>query len=187
VAGKRGGLAPGFIPGLFVGVEAADEQLQRAVPGESLVVETYGRGLMLLDFPQVGVVNCSPRLLDALNVRQSDDSIEVAIRAEVAGAAAGAGLGSDVWIGDLEIDGGGDGLCFGDIVAFQDIDGRVSRFFRSGYVSVGVVSHGRSQVPGHGIGVTVVLSAARDVLRTHLSPNATVAPHLQQWSREEGM
>src|SRR5437764_640224 len=64
VAGKRGGLAPGFIPGQFIGVEAPDERLFMAVPGETLVIETYGRGLEFLDFPQLAVLNCSPRALD---------------------------------------------------------------------------------------------------------------------------
>jgi len=183
VAGKRGGLAPGFLDGQYIGVEASDDKLRDAVPGEDLVVETYGRGLSLNDFPQVGIVNCSPRALDTLRLKAEGDTLVIGIRARFSSVWAGPGLGSDSWIGDLEVampenllpsD-----LSYGDIVAFDNIDGRVSRFHREGYVTVGVVSHGPSPVVGHGVGVTVLLSGPVATLRVVHDGNATLASFLR--------
>src|SRR5205807_1729544 len=128
------------------------------VPGTPIVVEAYGRGLMLSDFPSVTVLNCSPRALDALAPEIQDGRLTVDVRAAFSSAVAGPGLGSDPWIGDLEIGIRPDGFCFGDIVAIEDLDGQVSRFVRSGFITIGVVSHGPSPVAGHGIGITVLLS-----------------------------
>jgi hypothetical protein len=186
VAGKRGGLAPGFIPGQYLGVEAGDEQAARLFPGDALAVETYGRGLALLDFPQVAVLNCSPRILDALSIGMESGALHLPVRAELPGVAAGAGLGSDPWIGDLEIAfGAPEGLRFGDVVAFGDTDARVSRAYRRGFVAIGVVSHGPSPVPGHGFGVTILLSGPREQVQPRISEDAALAPSLLQWREEE--
>jgi hypothetical protein len=187
VAGKRGGLAPGYLPGQFIGVEAPDDVLRRAVPGMEVVGETCGRGLELSDFPTVRVMNCTPRTLDALELAQVEGVIEIAVRATVSSVHTGAGLGTDPWIGDLEVCGpeNSTSLHFGDLVAFDDIDGRVTRFYRRGCVAVGVVSHGPSPVPGHGVGVTLLLSGPNEHLRTRRSNNASLAPSLVRWSTED--
>jgi hypothetical protein len=186
VAGKRGGLAPGFIPGQYIGVEASDRRVAEAAPGDPVAIETLGRGLQLSDFPDVAVLNCSPRTLDALTVSDREGSLHVPVNSVVPGVSAGPGLGSDPWIGDLEIDGRiPEGLHFGDIVAFDGIDSRVSRFLRTGCVSIGVVSHGPSPVAGHGVGITILLSGPAAVLRAVRSRDAGLAPSLRRWSDAE--
>lgn len=189
VSGKRGGLAPNALSGQFLGVETPDEVLGQAIPGTPMIVESAGRGLALLDWPNIAVVNCSPRTLDALDPQEDVGALSVAVRAEIPGSVAGAGLGTDPWIGDLEIAAetpAAAALCFGDLIAFRDIDARHSRFFHAGYVAIGVVSHGPSPVPGHGTGVTILLSGISDCLRIRTDPDASLAPSLLAWSREEG-
>jgi hypothetical protein len=186
VSGKRGGLAPGFIPGQYIGVEAPEERLAVTVPGDLMAIETLGRGLRLLDFPEVAVSNCSPRTLDALDISEHEGVLQVPVNAVVSGMLAGPGLGSDPWIGDLEIDGPvPEDLRFGDVVAFDGVDSRVSRFVRTDHVSVGVVSHGPSPVAGHGVGVTILLSGPATLLPIFRAPSTGLGPALIQWSEQE--
>ena len=99
-------------------------------------------------------------------------------------AAAGAGVGQSPTVGDVEIaaeevlEGSLDGLRFGDLIAFRDLDSRVSRYFRPGRVTIGILSHGPSPTPGHGPGVTVLLTGPADLLHPTISPTATLAPAL---------
>lgn len=189
VAGKRGGLAPGFLPVKFVGVEAPDEELALAVPGMELAVEARGRGLVLVDRREIAVLNCDPQTLDALALTDTGACIEVGVRTVIGSVHAGAGLGSDPWIGDLEIAAATAetaALRFGDLVAFDGIDARVSRFHRRGCTAIGVVSHGPSRVPGHGIGVTMLISGPRDDLRPRVSQQASLSSSLLARSRQEG-
>ncbi len=188
VAGERGGLAPGFLRGQYIGVEASDDVLQGMAPGEEVVVESYGRGLALTDFSQLMITNCSPAALDALPIQVTDGALAVGVRAEFPSVWAGPGLGTDVWVGDLEVavpvEAQPNDLCYGDVVAFGNIDGRVSRFHREGYVAVGVVSHGPSPVAGHGTGVTILLSGPDTMVRTVRDAAASLAPFLRDPSQD---
>ncbi len=190
VSGKRGGLAPGGWAPQLVGVEIPDTVAQTLCPHDRIVVETVGRGLRLAEWPDVELINLSPGMLDALPMQVRNGTLSCPVRAVVPATMAGAGLGQDSWIGDLEIagdecsDGRLDGLCFGDLVAFEAIDGRVSRFYRPGVLSIGVVSHGPSHVPGHGIGVTILLSAPVEFLSGTVSQEGSVGAILRQWAED---
>jgi hypothetical protein len=126
VAGKRGGLAPGFWAPQLVGVEISDAVAARLNPDDRIIVETVGRGLKLLDHPEITLANLSPRLLDALPLTDANGALACAVCALVPPEAAGAGLGQDSWVGDLEITderslaGNVADLRFGDLVAFAD-------------------------------------------------------------------
>jgi len=168
VVGKRGGLAPGFWAPTHLGIELTDVAMASLMPGDALAVQTVGRGLELTDWPDVDLYNCSPQFLDLLDLRVVGDYLEIAVRAVIASPCAGAGLGQDPWIGDLEVtvaDALPSDLRFGDLVAFLDIDAGASRSYRPGQVSIGVVAHGPSLRAGHGVGVTIVLGAGDSRLR----------------------
>ena len=174
VAGKRGGLAPGYWPPNLVGIEAPTERLERLSPGDPLRLEAVGRGLTLTDHPAVTLSNLSPRLLDVLPLEHDGARLVVAVRAVVPSRAAGAGLGQDAWIGDLEIAAPdlAPGLRFGDLVAFVGIDAATARFHRPGYTSIGVVAHGPGLAPGHGVGVTILISGPADTLEARVGSDA---------------
>jgi hypothetical protein len=173
VAGKRGGLAPDFFPPNLVSVEMRDTIAELLKPGDRVVVEAYGRGLMLTDRTELVLANLSPPLLDAMPLREERDRLVVDVTAILPARVAGAGLGSDRWIGDLEITemeplvGNVASLHFGDLVAFDGIDARTNRFFDPGCVTIGAVAHGPSPAPGHGVGVTVLITGPRDRLQPH--------------------
>jgi Domain of unknown function (DUF4438) len=162
IAGKRGGLAPGFLPPSLLAVEAPDELLERLCPGERVIVETTGRGLQLPDHPFVGLFNLSPALLDLLPVTVRARQLEVTVRAWLPPWAASSGIGQDAWIGDVDIGDEealvGRPLRYGDLVGFRDLDSSAGRFRRPGYVSVGLVCHGPGRQEGHGPGVCILLS-----------------------------
>lgn len=148
-------------------VALPDEALAVLQPGDGVAVRAYGQGAVL---PCAGValMNLDPRLLDPLGV-VSGDRVEVPVRAVVAGRLAGNGIGRPAhqWDVDLAFPAGDPvlaGLRIGDLLAITDLDVRHNIGFRRGWVSVGVVVHGDSPQPGHGPGVTPVLTGPADLL-----------------------
>lgn len=185
IAGKRGGLAPDFFPPNLVAVEMPDLTAERLVPGDRVVVEACGRGLMLNDHPELTLSNLSPQLLDVLPLRQEQGRLIVGVMAVLPARVAGAGLGSDSWIGDLEItekeplEGDVGGLRFGDLIAFDGIDARTNRFFAPDCVTIGVVAHGPSPAPGHGIGATILFSGPRRRLEPRIQADGEIGKALR--------
>jgi len=100
------------------------------------------------------------------------------------------GLGQDAWIGDLEI--AGDSLSagslaelhFGDLVAFSDIDSGTTRFYRPGWISIGLVSHGPSPAAGHGIGVTILLTGPDQFLGAKIDVGGSLGSVLRRSAEE---
>jgi hypothetical protein len=186
VAGKRGGLAPGAWAPQLVGVEVSDAVAAALNCEDRVVVETVGRGLKLMDHPGITLCNLSPRLLDALPLTEDRAALTCEVRAIIPPEVAGAGLGQDSWVGDLEITDHSLAarLRFGDLVAFADMDSAVSRHFKPGMVSIGLVSHGSSPAPGHGVGVTILLTATAEHLRPVMGQGG-LARVLIGWSTEE--
>jgi Domain of unknown function (DUF4438) len=190
IAGKRGGLAPGNLGPHLVSAEISDVTAGNLFPEDRVVVEALGRGLKLEAWPEIELMNLSPRLLDSLPLSVQDGVLRCLVRAIVPATAAGAGLGQDPWVGDLEIagyetvDGKLDDLCFGDLVAFDSINSRTSRFYQPDMVSVGLVSHGPSHVPGHGIGITILMSGQVHCLHAIVALEGSVASELRRWGLE---
>ena len=192
VSGKRGGMAPGFWPPQLVAVEVADDVARSLAPGDRIVVETHGRGLQLTDFPDVVLSNLSPAGLDLLPLSAKGNLLTCPVRAIARSECAGPGLGQDSWIGDLEISGHSlsagslSELCFGDLVAFSDIDSATTRYYRPGWVSIGLVSHGPSPAAGHGIGVTILLTAPDRLLRAEPGDGGSLGASLRR-AAEQGL
>jgi hypothetical protein len=185
VAGKRGGLAPGFMPPNLISIEGPDARLAKLVPGDRVVLEAEGRGLAFCDLSEIGIFNLSPAALDQLPLQQRAGVLDCAVKALVPARIAGAGVGQSPWIGDVEIAGDEvlagslESLCFGDLVAFDAMDGRISRFHRPGHITIGIVAHGPSPTPGHGPGLTVVLAGPATALAVHIDPKASITAFLR--------
>jgi Domain of unknown function (DUF4438) len=189
VAGKRGGLAPGHFAPNLVAVEIDDARMAGVAPGDRVVVEAEGCGFALPEWPDVRLCNLAPRLLDALPIAEEAGRLVVAVRGVVPARVAGAGLGTDAWIGDLEIteaetlEGSVSALCFGDLIAFQNIDARAGRYYRPGHVAIGLVAHGPGPAPGHGPGITILITGPATNLAARVAEDATVGSNLRHWSR----
>lgn len=166
VLGKRGEVGR-----VITGFGPAD--LARMRPGDQVSVRGYGQGSRPAWLPAgVSVANIDPGLLGALPVADGGDGVvTVGVRAVLPAKLSGNGLGRPAagWDLDLQVRAGDEpGLRLGDLVAIEDIDARYNMGYRSGWVSVGVVVHGASPLPGHGPGMTPILTGPRSALVTRV-------------------
>lgn len=145
-----------------------DDALAVLQPGDGLTVRAHGQGAVLPDAPEgVQLLNLDPRLLGPLGLAVEGGRVGVTVRAVVPSRLAGNGLGrpAQQWDVDLAFPSGDPVLAslhFGDLLAVADLDVRHNMGFRRGWLTVGVVVHGDSPMPGHGPGVTPVLTGPRE-------------------------
>jgi len=157
------------------------EDLARMRPGDQVTVRASGQGWRHPGVPpEVAVLNAAPGLLAALPVSwPGHGPMTVGVRATLPSKLAGNGIGRPAAAWDLDLQlGSGDarspgaggpageggpatgesGLLLGDLVAVADLDARYNMGYRRGWLTVGVVVHGASPLPGHGPGLTPVLT-----------------------------
>jgi hypothetical protein len=178
VTGKRG--EEGRV---IIGLAQGD--LARMRPGDEVAVRACGQGLRPPGLPSgVTIMNLDPGLLPRLPIGLPAEGASDGAAGAGAGAAvtagvrlivpsrlAGNGIGrpSVAWDLDLQLLGpgtaGGRDLALGDLVAVADIDARYNMGYRRDWVTVGVVVHGDSPQPGHGPGITPILTGPARALR----------------------
>jgi hypothetical protein len=189
VTGKHGGVE-------HVIVDFAPEVLERMNLGDGIAVRAVGLGLALEDAGDLKVFNCDPDLFDKLGLVRKPSSagdpgkggapaFTVPVARLVPARVMGSGLGRQTVVrGDYDIqcfdpptvaEYGLDGLRLGDIVAIADADNSYGRIYRTGAVTIGVVSHGSSFISGHGPGVTTLLTSASGALEPVLDERANLA------------
>jgi hypothetical protein len=176
VVGKRGELGR-------VVVSFDQQDLARMRPSDQVTVRTCGQGWRPPGFPSgVTLLNTDPAALRWLPVTVGADgtSVTAGVRAVVPSKLAGNGIGRPAvgWDLDLQLRGpaAGDGradpgatadedVLLGDLVAVSDLDARFNLGYRRGWLTVGVIVHGASPLPGHGPGITPILTGPAEVLR----------------------
>jgi hypothetical protein len=159
VIGKRGESGR-----LIVGFSQDD--LARMRPGDQVSVRSFGQGARHPSLPDsVTVMNIDPGLLSELPVSVSDSVVEAGVRTVIPAKLAGNGLGRPAAAWDLDLQFADDSLRLGDLVAISDIDARYNLGYRRGWLTVGVIVHGGSPLPGHGPGMTVILTGQASALR----------------------
>jgi hypothetical protein len=174
--GEEGRVIAGFGP--------AD--LARLRPGDEVSVRARGQGWRPPGLPpEVAVMNLDPGIVAALPVSLPGAGTEtgvvtVGVRVTVPSRLAGNGIGRPAAAGDLDLqlpppgaDGAGD-VALGDLVAVSDLDARWNMGYRRGWVTVGIVVHGASPLPGHGPGITPLLTGPASALPV----NADAAGHV---------
>ena len=147
--------------------------LARMRPGDQVTVRASGQGWRHTGVPpEVVVLNAAPGLLAALPVAwQGHGPMTVGVRAALPSKLAGNGIGRPAAAWDLDLQlgtgtgaagegqpPGADRMLLGDLVAVTDLDARHNMGFRRGWLTIGVVVHGASPLPGHGPGLTPVLT-----------------------------
>jgi hypothetical protein len=178
VTGKHGGID-------HVMIDFSGETLERLLPGDRIAIRACGAGLTLEGAGDVRAFNVDPDFLERMGIELSDGFLNVAVARTIPAAVMGSGLGrATVARGDYDIQTFDDVMAeqyglrelrLGDIVAIADADNSYGRIYRSGAVSIGVVAHGRSQIAGHGPGVTTILTSATGTIRTRVDAKANVA------------
>jgi len=162
---------------VIVGFSQAD--LARMRPSDQVTVRAFGQGMRPAALrPDVMVMNLDPDVLALLPVAvpdRHDAAVTVGVRMTVPSKLAGNGVGRPAagWDLDLQLPPGPDGignLLLGDLVAVTDLDARWNMGYRRDWVTVGVVVHGDSPLPGHGPGITPVLTGPAGALRPRPDP-----------------
>jgi hypothetical protein len=173
VTGKHGGAE-------HVMVDFPPDVLEKLAIGDKIQVRAYGRGLRLLDAPDVMLMNLSVQLLRALPLEVEDGVLSVPVAGIVPPELMGSGVGSTSERGDYDIQTadrevlaqhGLEHLRLGDLVAIRDQDHSYGRGYRKGAVTVAVVSHTDSFIAGHGPGVTTLMTSAKGKIAPRLAPD----------------
>ncbi len=175
--------ARGVVCGTHGGVEhvildMAEATLKKLCIGDRIQICAHGTGLAFRRCPDVQILNCDPRLLAKWRLTWRSGKLHVPVTHRVPAKIMGSGLGQpsshhgdyDIQMFDEQVvaEYKLDSLRFGDLVAIIDADHSYGRRYLGGAVSVGVVVHSRSDVSGHGPGVTTLLT----------SPSGAIAPKL---------
>lgn len=174
VIGKRGELGR-------VVVSFDQQDLARMRPSDQVAVRTCGQGWRPPGFPsEVTLLNTDPAALQRLPIIVGGDGayVTAGVRAVVPSKLAGNGIGRPAvgWDLDLQLAGpagaradpsaAADGdVLLGDLVAVSDLDARFNLGYRRGWLTVGVIVHGASPLPGHGPGITPILTGPAEVLQ----------------------
>ena len=178
VTGKHGGVE-------HVLIDFPPAVMEKMKLGDELVVRAVGVGLALENAGDVRVFNCDPDLLEKFGIQREHGVFSVPVARIVPAGAMGSGLGrQSVARGDYDIqcfdpkmvaEYGLDQLRLGDLVAIRDADNSYGRIYRTGAVTIAVVSHGSSYIAGHGPGVTTLLTSASGALAPMLDVRANLA------------
>ena len=180
MTGKHGGIE-------HVIADFDQEDLYKMAIGDNILVEAYGQGLKLLDYPDVQVQSLDPDILEAMGIEEKDGKLVVPVVAVVPSHLMGSGVGSgNCYTGDYDLMTadreeiaklGLDKLRFGDLVLMENCDNVHGRGFYRGSVSVGVVIHSDCVVSGHGPGITTILACRKPLIEGKIDPDANLAKY----------
>jgi hypothetical protein len=153
----------------------AQQDLARMRPADQVAVRAFGQGARPAGFPAgVTVMNLDPGALGHLPVRAGGDGVVTAgVRLTVPGKLAGNGIGRPAasWDLDLQLRPETPGpVLLGDLVAVSGIDARYNMGYRRDWVTVGLIGHAASPLPGHGPGLTPILTGPAGALRAEPDP-----------------
>lgn len=182
VIGKHGGSE-------HVMVDFTDgEVLNLMSPGDRMQVYAYGVGMELLNAGDVKAMSMSPRLMEALTEAgmgiSHDGKLHIGVALVIPAKIMGSGLGaSHAYSGDYDIQlfdrevvekYGLDQMRFGDIVAIMDADHSYGRIYKTGAVTIGVITHSGSIIAGHGPGVTTLFTSSSGNIEPVIDPRANL-------------
>ena len=174
VIGKHGGAEHVMVD--FADVAVFDKLLL----GDRMHIYAYGTGMELTNLEGVKAINVSPHLMDALTEAgmgiTPDGKLRIRVTHTVPAKIMGSGLGqSHSYSGDYDIQMFDkqvvekynlNSLKFGDIVAIIDADTSYGRIFKTGAVTIGVITHSGSIIAGHGPGVATLFTSTEG----HIEP-----------------
>jgi hypothetical protein len=180
----------GYVTGLHGGInhvliDFPSVVLEQLAIGDKIQIKAHGTGMELPDHPEVTPMNLDPGLFERLGAGDGGDGVlEVPVTHRVPAMIMGSGLGHphsasgdyDIQLFDRKVveEYELDSLRFGDLVAILDAAHEHGRIYFGGAVSVGVVVHSRSDVAGHGPGVTTLLTSRSGKIRPTIDPKANL-------------
>ena len=184
----RSGEAKGSI-GIVTGEHARNlvhfeqKTLDKICVGDQIDIITHGRGLKLLDFPDIELKKIDPNLLKSMNLKIVDKKliVDVAMELPIRIMGSGAELNSeyvdqDLMSGDrslmkkLKID----QMRLGDLIIINHADHRWGRSFKKDYISIAICIHGDSVMTGHGPGIMTIMTGKRKNLGWKINKKANI-------------
>ena len=177
VCGKHGGVE-------HVMIDFPRPVLERLCVADKIQIRAFGQGLEFDEFPEIKVMNCDPAMFKRWDLKRSKGRLEVPVTHLVPAKVMGSGLGAtSCYSGDYDIQMFDkqvvrayklQGLRFGDIVAIIDADHSYGRRYLQGAISIGVIVHSKSDMSGHGPGVTTLLTSRDGLIKPKITKNANV-------------
>lgn len=182
VTGKHGGIA-------HILVHFPDETLEKLVIGDSIQIKSWGQGLEFKDYPEIKVMNIDPELLDRIPLEKNNrDKLKVPVTAEIPPKLMGSGLGAySASRGDYDLTTADkqeikkhdlEELRIGDLVAIKDTDNTYGRCFRSGAITIGIITHSDSLLAGHGPGITTILTSKEGNIVPSIKDEVNIANYI---------
>ena len=157
--------------------------LEKICVGDQIDIITHGRGLKLLDFPEIEIKKIDPNLLKSMNFKVVNKKliVDVAIELPIKIMGSGAELNSeyvdqDLMSGDrslmkkLKID----QMKLGDLIVINHADHRWGRSYKKDHVSIALCIHGDSVMTGHGPGIMTIMTATKKNLVWKINKNANL-------------
>lgn len=178
VTGKHGGCE-------HVIIHFEQAVLKKLKIGDDILIEAYGQGMKLRDFPSVIVQNIDPDLLQSLGIQIERGVIRVPVAGIIPSLLMGSGYGaSHSFSGDYDMMTkdralleklGLMSLRLGDLVLIEDSDNTVGRGYYPGARTLGVVIHGDCFAHGHGPGITSILTSKEPIIEGIIKGEANIA------------
>jgi len=169
-------------------VDFQPEDLAKLAIGDKVEVEAWGTGLAIDGLKDVRIFSLSPRLFKAMGIEESGGKLKVPVTKVVPGYMMGVGVGRGgshmgAWdiqscSPELNESMGLEKLRFGDIVAVTDVTSDYGNGVYEDGVIVGVVSHGASEIGGHGPGIASIISTRMEHIEPVVDPNANAGYYL---------
>ncbi len=165
-------------------VDFDDDVSELLCVGDTVQIIAHGRGLALLDYPQVELKKMSPELLEALNIQEVGGRLRVPVTMALPPRIMGSGaelnseyVDQDLMSGDraLMAELGIDQMRLGDIVVIPDADHRFGRGYRKGATAIALCIHGDSVMTGHGPGILTLMACPEPLIEPVIDPNANLA------------
>ena len=157
--------------------------LKKICVGDQIDIITHGRGLRLLDFPEIEIKKIDPNLLKSMNFKVVNKKliVDVAIELPIKIMGSGAELNSeyvdqDLMSGDrslmkkLKID----QMKLGDLIVINHADHRWGRSYKKDHVSIALCIHGDSVMTGHGPGIMTIMTGTKKNLGWRINKKANL-------------
>lgn len=163
--------------------------LEQLTIGDKIQIRSHGVGLELSSSSDVVVMSCDPRLIERWGLRIDTTNVTVPVTHRIPAGILGSGIASiTAYRGDVDVQMfspaivkryGLDTLRFGDLVALEDADHTLGRRHLEGAVTIGVVVHSRSDLSGHGPGVTTLLTSRTGKIKPVIDKNANIGNYFE--------
>ena len=157
--------------------------LDKICIGDQIDIITHGRGLKLIDFPDIELKKVSPKLLNSMNLKKVKNKliVEVAMELPIRIMGSGAELNSeyvdqDLMSGDrslmkkLKID----RMRLGDLIVINHADHKWGRSFKKDHISIAICIHGDSVMTGHGPGIMTIMTGKKSDLGWKINKKANI-------------